>query len=64
LLASDGVLEVLPDVAGTTKLQQLMGHFGGGCSIDAIASSIGIEPDEHYRDDVTLFLLERKAEHA
>ena len=64
LLASDGVLEALPEVPGKTKLDQLMVRFRAGASIDDIADDIGLVPDEHYRDDVTLLLLERRSDHA
>jgi serine phosphatase RsbU (regulator of sigma subunit) len=64
LLASDGALEVLPELPGKTKLDQLMSRFRAGSSIEAIAEGMGLVPDEHYRDDVTLLLLERRSDHA
>lgn len=64
LLASDGVLEVLPEAPGKTKLDELVTRFAACPSIDAMADDIGLVPDEHYRDDVTLLLLERRNDHA
>ncbi|HEY6558038.1 MAG TPA: SpoIIE family protein phosphatase [Polyangiaceae bacterium] len=64
LLASDGVLEVLPEAPGRTKLDELVKRFAASASIEAMADDIGLVPDEHYRDDVTLLLLERSTDHA
>jgi phosphoserine phosphatase RsbU/P len=64
LLASDGVLEVLPEVAGKTKLDQLASHFRTDGGIDSIADAIGLEKGVHYHDDVTLLLLERRSKNA
>jgi serine phosphatase RsbU (regulator of sigma subunit) len=64
LLVSDGVLEVLPEPPGQSKLDRLISTLQKGSNIDSLVQGFGIDPDAHHRDDVTLLLLERKGDHA
>lgn len=63
LVPSDGVLEVLPAVPGQHKIDQLAAKFRSASGVDALALEIGIDPETHYPDDVTLLLIERSTAH-
>jgi hypothetical protein len=60
---SDGVLEVLPAVPGQHKIDQLAAKFRSASGVDALALEVGIDPETHYPDDVTLLLIERSTAH-
>jgi serine phosphatase RsbU (regulator of sigma subunit) len=64
LLVSDGVLEVLPGPPGPQKMERLIETLRTEPDIDGLVRGFGIDPAAHHRDDVTLLLLERKANHA
>lgn len=64
LLLSDGVLEVSEEPSVQRKIDQLMTTFHEASGIDSIVQAFGIDPTAHYRDDVTMLLVERGTHHA
>jgi sigma-B regulation protein RsbU (phosphoserine phosphatase) len=63
LVPSDGILELLPDVSGQHKIDQLSAMFGGTSGVDELVQRVGIDPETHYPDDVTLLMIERSTTH-
>jgi sigma-B regulation protein RsbU (phosphoserine phosphatase) len=64
LLLSDGVLDISEQPPGPRKIEQLMATFHRTSDIDSIVRAFGIDPTVHYRDDVTMLLVERGNHHA
>lgn len=64
LLASDGVLEILPAVAGETRIDRLAAIFREASDIEALVRALGVDPADRRPDDVTLLLVEREFPHA
>jgi serine phosphatase RsbU (regulator of sigma subunit) len=64
LLVSDGILEVLPELPGQQKLDQLIATMRKRTTMDDLVQGFGLDPTAHRRDDATLLLVERRNSHA
>jgi sigma-B regulation protein RsbU (phosphoserine phosphatase) len=63
LVPSDGILELLPNLPGQHKIDQLSAMFGRTSGVDELVQRVGIDPETHYPDDVTLLMIERSTTH-
>ena len=64
MIFSDGVLEVSDEPPGQRRIDQLVATFHKTSGIESIVEAFGIDPGTHYRDDVTMLLVEKGNHHA
>lgn len=64
LLASDGVLNVLPAGSLQDKHQALAGHLSGtAVTLEALTAALGLDGDQDLPDDVALLMVQRTVGH-
>ncbi|HEX4339327.1 MAG TPA: SpoIIE family protein phosphatase [Polyangiaceae bacterium] len=59
LVPSDGVLEILPESNGLSRMERLSALLGRTTGMESLIEAMGIDPTAQYPDDVTLLLVER-----